>query len=202
MSLVYIIEDEPIMAECMALAVEGVTSNNSEGEVVHPRIEQFTDAVTAVAALREEIPDAILLDVLLTGPNGFAFLNEISSYTDTANIPVILVSSLDLSGRDLSSYSIIRVLDKNTMTPEDIQSSIRIALSQSSTSPAVTTGDPTDFLSISGLNAKLAAAEAEVNANTNSPILPSSPSMSASNINSPNPYSSDQNNYPPQNYGG
>ena len=48
----------------------------------------------------------IFLDILLTGPDGFTFLNELISYSDTAKIPIVIVSSLDFSGKDLKVNSI------------------------------------------------------------------------------------------------
>lgn len=118
--LLYIIEDDPMMADCVALAVRGAINEPI-------RIEIFYDAVMAMAAVENELPDVILLDVMLSGPDGFTFLNEMISYQDTARVPVILMSSLDLSGRDLSHYGVVQVLDKATMTPEDIASAIESA---------------------------------------------------------------------------
>lgn len=122
MSLIYIIEDEPIMADCIASAIMGVAEEPVE-------IAVFNDGVSAMAAVNENLPDVILLDVMLTGPDGFAFLNEMISYPDTAKIPVVLISSLDLSKRNLSHYGVKQTLDKAKMTPEDIYAAIKAALS-------------------------------------------------------------------------
>ena len=59
--------------------------------------------------------------MLLDGPDGFTFLNEMCSYLDTAQIPVVLVSSLDLKQKDLSRYGVVGVLLKEEMMPEDIK---------------------------------------------------------------------------------
>lgn len=117
MSLVYIVEDEPVFADVLGTIVRGLPGRVDTGI--------FDNAVSAIAAVNEQLPDAILLDVLLTGPDGFAFLNELASYQDTAKIPVILMSSVDFSGQDLSHYGVVAVLDKSTMTPEDIQGALQ-----------------------------------------------------------------------------
>lgn len=122
MSLIYIIEDEPIMADCIAAAIAGVAPAPMEMEI-------FNNAITAMQAVNERLPDVILLDVMLTGPDGFAFLNEMISYHDTARIPVILITSLDLSHRNLAHYGVVSTLNKATMTPEDIYAAIESALS-------------------------------------------------------------------------
>ena len=58
---------------------------------------------------------------MLDGPDGFTFLNELASYGDTAKIPIVIVSSLDLKNRDLTEYGVIGIIHKDTMLPEDIK---------------------------------------------------------------------------------
>lgn len=130
MSLIYIIEDEPIMADCLAAAIAGVAEEPFEYGI-------FNDAVSAMAAVNERLPDVILLDVMLSGPDGFTFLNEMISYHDTANVPVILISTLDLAHRNLEHYGVVKVLDKAKMTPEDIYAAIQEALVHPVTTSAI-----------------------------------------------------------------
>lgn len=136
MPRIFIIEDEPTMADCIALAVRQLTLPDPKtGDEVQPTTEIFYDAIAPLDVLSDRLPDAILLDVMLTGPDGFSFLNELLSYSDTARIPVVLISTLDLSGRNLEHYGVVQYLDKAKMTPEDINAALRQALA-SSTSPA------------------------------------------------------------------
>ena len=107
--MIFIIEDDEIMAECIATAVAPV------------KTRVFANGVDAIAALNKTLPQLIFLDILLDGPDGFTFLNELASYPDTNKIPIVLVSSLDFSDRDLSSYGVVGTLDKTTMTPEEIK---------------------------------------------------------------------------------
>ena len=108
--MIFVIDDDKIMAKCIARAV---------GDSA--RI--FSNGIEAMDAISEgEIPNLIFLDILLDGPNGFTFLNELVSYSDTQKIPIVIVSSLDFSGRDLSSYGVVGILNKDTMTPEEIKS--------------------------------------------------------------------------------
>lgn len=107
--MIFVIDDDEIMARCIAKAV---------GEEAHI----FTNAIEAMGAIADgEIPKLIFLDVLLDGPDGFTFLNEMCSYLDTAQIPVVLVSSLDLRQKELSGYGVVGVLLKEEMKPEDIK---------------------------------------------------------------------------------
>lgn len=108
--MIYVIEDDPLMRECIAEAA------GSSGEV-----RCFGDAIAAVQSLDNSLPDLIFLDILLPGPDGFTFLNELASYADTAEIPIVLVSSLNFKGQELGAYNIVGALDKETMTPAEIR---------------------------------------------------------------------------------
>lgn len=124
MSLVYVIEDDPTMADVVALAARSTVLFDINGQETHPDVQVFNDAVEPISEMNSELPDVILLDVLLSGPDGFTFLNELISYHDTAKIPVVLITSLDLSDRNLEHYGVFRTLDKGTMTPEDIRDAV------------------------------------------------------------------------------
>ena len=101
MSLVYVIEDDPTMAEVIGLAARQTKVVDESGKEQPPRVRVFNDAVEPLKESAKELPDVILLDVLLSGPDGFAFLNELISYTDTAKVPVALMTSMTIPGRDL-----------------------------------------------------------------------------------------------------
>ena len=152
MSLVYIIEDDMTMAECIALSVRAASNS--------PAAQVFHNAIEAMQGIREQLPDVILLDVLLDGPDGFTFLNELISYQDTARIPVVLISSLDFSNRNLSHYGVVQVLQKSTMTPEDIQLAVINALASDPQTPSAPSPvfDASPPSNIAALNQKLAAA--------------------------------------------
>lgn len=85
------------------------------------------DALAAIDLIDELLPDVIILDVLLAGPNGLTLLHELRSYPDLAAIPVILCSNTvpDLSSQDLKTYGIQAILDKSTMHPSDIIKAIK-----------------------------------------------------------------------------
>lgn len=107
--MIFIIEDDEIMAECIAKAVAPTPT------------KIFANGITAMSALGNKLPSLIFLDILLDGPDGFTFLNELASYQDTAKIPVVIISSLDFSGKDLTSYGVVGQLDKSKMTPAEIK---------------------------------------------------------------------------------
>lgn len=111
--VIIIIEDDKNIAKCIAKATEQETAI-------------FSNAIDAMKAIEDGLwPRMIFLDVLLNGPDGFTFLNELLSYPDTAAIPVILLSSEDLDCRDVFMYGVTESLNKDTMTPAEIKEYVR-----------------------------------------------------------------------------
>ena len=106
--MIYIIEDDKIMAECIAKACKDYET------------KIFSNAIEAMANIDQNMPSLIFLDILLSGPDGFTFLNELASYSDTAKIPVVIISSLNLKNQDLSEYGVVGKLNKDTMYPKEI----------------------------------------------------------------------------------
>lgn len=94
------------------------------------RSEVAAHALAAIDMLNTTIPDAIVLDVLLPGPNAFAFLHELRSHPDLVSVPVVLcTNSADhIAEEDVKAYGVARVLDKTTMAPGDLVAAIMKAL--------------------------------------------------------------------------
>lgn len=107
--MIYIIEDDKTFAKCLDRFCRPKTT------------KVFNNVIDAVNSIDEQFPDLIFLDILLTGPDGFTFLNELASYQDTAKIPIVVVSSLDFKNQDLSMYGVVGILNKDTLTPKEIK---------------------------------------------------------------------------------
>lgn len=113
--MIFVIDDDEIMAECITSAITKLDGINKS------EVRIFNDAIMAMNAISDgEIPKIIFLDILLSGPDGFTFLNELMSYSDTAKIPIVIVTSLNLRQVDLSVYGVVGVLEKEKMTPQEI----------------------------------------------------------------------------------
>ena len=110
--MIFVIDDDEIMAECIARSAGGA--------------KVFSNAIEAMnEIIAGDIPKLIFLDILLDGPDGFSFLNEMISYDDTARIPIVVVTSLDLADKDLSVYGVVKILSKDDMTPKDIKNCVK-----------------------------------------------------------------------------
>ena len=83
-------------------------------------LDFFHDGVAAIAAMDEQVPDLVILDILLTGPTGFAVLNEMRSYPELMKVPVVIVTSVKIKDDLAKQYGVTKVLDKGEMTPQEL----------------------------------------------------------------------------------
>ena len=79
------------------------------------------DDIRAIQLIDQKTPQLILLDIFLNGPTAFTLLNELQSYPELANIPIIIVSDADLSRHNLKPYNIVKIFDKASLDPRDLQ---------------------------------------------------------------------------------
>ena len=116
MAKILIIEDNRIMADNFTLILKGFFD-----------IECINSAEEAMNIINKNLPDIIILDVLLNGHSAFALLNELQSYQDTANIPIIICSNLvnHLDMKTIRHYNVHKVIDKSVITPDILINSCR-----------------------------------------------------------------------------
>ena len=129
---IFIIEDDPDFAE---IYQKHLVCNFPEIP-----LQIFYNAIEANAAFselsEEELPSLIILDILLTGPDGFTLLNELLSYPETSQIPVLLISSLNLGQMSLQAYNVRAILNKETFTPADFVNQVQDILKSTNHSSA------------------------------------------------------------------
>ncbi len=94
------------------------------------RTKQVFDGYQAVEIVDQQLPDLILLDILMPAATGFSLLNELISYTDTMRIPVIIVSNTadNLSLSNLQHLGVVAIFDKSKLVMLDLQAAIKTAL--------------------------------------------------------------------------
>lgn len=85
----------------------------------------------AIDMIDVKIPDIIISDVLLTGPNAFVLLHELRSHVDLSNIPVIFCTNAakDIASDVAEAYGIASIIDKTTMIPSDLLAAVKRVLS-------------------------------------------------------------------------
>lgn len=119
--MILVVEDDEWMAE------QHVRTLHEAGF----QAEHVPHALAAIDNVDTKRPDAVILDVFLSGPNAFTLLHEFQSHSDLASIPIILCtnSAEDIAEEDLAAYGIMRVLDKATMKPADLVAAVKKVLS-------------------------------------------------------------------------
>lgn len=95
------------------------------------RFFHASEGEEAIKMIQEEIPDIIVLDIILSGMDGFEILRRIKTDQTINHIPVIMLSNLgqesDLErARELGA---VRFLIKATVTPDEIIGEINEVLS-------------------------------------------------------------------------
>lgn len=111
---VLVVEDDPDLRRLyrLTLAIDGF--------VVH----ESGDGIEALRAVEQGRPDLVLLDLDLPKLNGFSVQEEIAAHPLTQNVPVVIVTALDM---DLSHLGVACVLRK-PVAPEQLVATVRSCL--------------------------------------------------------------------------
>ncbi|MEO8691218.1 MAG: response regulator [Candidatus Saccharimonas sp.] len=109
---VLIVDDDEWLVELMS----GILQKKSEIS-----IESAANGVEAMQSIELSVPDMIIMDMFMPGPDGLVVLHELQSYTDLALIPVVLCTNsaqdIEASAEWLQEYGVRSIIDKATMTP-------------------------------------------------------------------------------------
>jgi CheY-like chemotaxis protein len=102
---VLLIDDDDIVRRSVRLALEPIGWHVTEAE----------NGVLALAALSSVQPDAIILDLMMPRMDGFEFLDELRARPEWSDIPVVVITSKDITDEDRSRLNgeVERVIQKS-----------------------------------------------------------------------------------------
>ena len=80
---VLLIEDEPNIIE----AIRFILSRDGW------RVDTHSDGKSAVDAVRERMPDLVVLDVMLPNRSGYDILNDLRNAEETRDMPVLMLTA-------------------------------------------------------------------------------------------------------------
>ena len=98
---IMVVDDDESILEVMHIVLEG------EGYDVETRVN-----VQSLQELDGELPDMILLDVLLSGEDGTEICKRLKSQQETRDIPIILLSAHSSAGKTARECGADAFLDK------------------------------------------------------------------------------------------
>ncbi|HAN05605.1 MAG TPA: hypothetical protein DCW72_03095 [Elusimicrobia bacterium] len=116
---VVVADDDTEFSDLVQMFLE---ANNYRSVVVN-------NPVAVLDVLRSEEPDALLLDIMMPGKDGFAIMDEMQESADTAKIPIIVLSALRLDNyqergiltglpeivsRDIPADLLIKLIEEQT----------------------------------------------------------------------------------------
>ena len=82
----------------------------------------------AIEIIDDWQPDALILDMLLTGETAIALLNELRSYADLASLPIVVCTNIDVKMDDLRPLGVKAILNKTSMRPNEVRAIFREVL--------------------------------------------------------------------------
>jgi DNA-binding response OmpR family regulator len=137
MSRIAVVEDEPSISEVVSLYLKRAGF----------QVQLFADGLAAQEAFFRQIPDLIILDVMLPGMDGFALTH---SLRDRSNVPIILLTSRReesdrIAGLELGADDYV----VKPFSPQELVSRVRAVLRRTSKEEERRAYAPVSFPSLS-----------------------------------------------------
>jgi PAS domain S-box-containing protein len=117
---ILVVEDDLSTREllCRTISKEGYLTTDAE------------NGVKALEALQKEIPDLILLDLMMPVMDGFQFLAEMKKNSQWATIPVVVITAKELTQAEFKylKETATNIIQKGGYTQEELLSEIQFRL--------------------------------------------------------------------------
>ena len=105
-----VVDDDPKAVELIALRVQGLAST----------VLRAYGGREAIETARRELPDLIVLDLMMPDVNGFDVVEALKAQPDTARIPIVVVTAKQITPEDrarLNGY-VSTIMEKGGFDPE------------------------------------------------------------------------------------
>ncbi len=109
---VLVVDDEPQIREIIERTMQKEGWN----------VQQAQDGIEALDVVRQKPPQLILLDLMMPRMDGFEFLSELRKMPVGRNLPVIVITAMDLSSSDHQRLngSVEQILQKGAYSQEQL----------------------------------------------------------------------------------
>ena len=117
---VLVVDDDPKAVEVVALRIGAMGST----------VLRAYSGRDAIEMARRELPDVIVLDLMMPEISGFDVVAALSETADTAKIPVLVVTAKEITDieRARLNGSVAAIMEKGSFNPEDLTSEVRRAM--------------------------------------------------------------------------
>jgi CheY-like chemotaxis protein len=118
---VLVVDDDPKVVELMAVRITdpGITVLRAYG------------GVEAIAVARRELPDVLVLDLMMPDVNGFDVVEALQSQPDTARIPILVVTAKQITPEDRDKLNgfVSAIMEKGEFDRGRFTAEVRRAMS-------------------------------------------------------------------------
>ena len=92
----------------------------------------------AIEVARRELPDVLLLDLMMPDVSGFDVVAALHQFPDTAKIPIVVVTAKNVTEQDRSRLSgyVAAIMEKGDFDTDRLRSEVRRAMSHRNVSPS------------------------------------------------------------------
>jgi CheY-like chemotaxis protein len=118
---VLVVDDDPTAVELIAVRLAGLAST----------VVRAYGGREAIETARRELPDLIVLDLVMPEVNGFNVVEALTQHSDTARIPILVVTASQVSAEDRRKLngSVAMIMEKANLDRERFTLEVRRAMS-------------------------------------------------------------------------
>ncbi|MEK7564353.1 MAG: response regulator [Patescibacteria group bacterium] len=113
---IYIVEDDVFLGQILSQRIAAETTS----------LTLFKNGEDALAAIIQNVPDIVVLDIFLPGMDGFKVLENMKLNDNTKSIPVLVVSNANEADKAKSMG--VEFLLKALTTPDEIVEKVKSML--------------------------------------------------------------------------
>jgi len=117
---ILVVDDYPQAVELIAVRIVGLATT----------VLRAYGGREAIDTARQELPDLIVLDLMMPEMNGFEVVEALNEHPDTARIPIVVVTAKEITAEDrarLHGY-VTRIMEKNGFDGARFMAEVRRAL--------------------------------------------------------------------------
>jgi PAS domain S-box-containing protein len=118
---VLVVDDDPKAVELIAVHIAGLAST----------VLRAYGGREAIETARRELPDVIVLDLMMPGVDGFDVAEALNKHPDTAHIPILVLTAKQITAEDRAKLrrNVTTIVEKIEFDPDRFMAEVRRAMS-------------------------------------------------------------------------